>query len=182
MHSGVYSNTRTPVNFTLTSRPVCNLCRIAIASLIFWQQKEKETHDQIELCTLGDYASSQYCLKKLEKGKICRRTASVCVYITPLLSAQFNTKLFNYIFCIKRLPGRKRIATCIINVWSSLLIHTKGKKIPSYSCHKDTIKTQLRSLQNFPPSEKNLQGASSGSTWGVCRRFRGTEGLFVCLV
>lgn len=35
MHSGVYSKTRTPVNFTLTSRPVCSLCSTAMASLMF---------------------------------------------------------------------------------------------------------------------------------------------------
>lgn len=39
MHSGVYSNTRTPVNLTFTSRPVCSLWKIAIASLIFWKYK-----------------------------------------------------------------------------------------------------------------------------------------------
>ena len=39
MHSGVYSKTRTPVNLTLTSRPVWSLWRTAIASLMFWGQK-----------------------------------------------------------------------------------------------------------------------------------------------
>lgn len=39
MHSGVYSKTRTPVNFTFTSRPVCSLCNTAMASLMFQETR-----------------------------------------------------------------------------------------------------------------------------------------------
>ncbi len=43
MHSGVYSKTRTPVNFTFTSRPVCSLCNTAMASLMFYETR-RTTH------------------------------------------------------------------------------------------------------------------------------------------
>lgn len=80
MHSGVYSKTRTPVNFTFTSRPVCSLCNTAMASLMF--QETRETRVQTVGRTMWSQCSrgrQQYELQLYANKSLAKTHISVCI-------------------------------------------------------------------------------------------------------